>query len=64
MVLADTTVRLWDVATGQERITLKGHPAAVVRAAFAPDGKTLATASADGTLKLWRAATDPEALAR
>ena len=31
---------------------------------FSPDGNTLATASSDGTVKLWRAATDPEALRR
>ena len=36
---------------------------AVTCLAFAPDGKTLATASGDGTVKLWRAAKDQEATA-
>jgi hypothetical protein len=52
-------VKLWDSATGQERITLKAG--AVTYVAFAPAGKTLATANADGTVKLWRGATDQAA---
>src|SRR4051794_7861218 len=31
----------------------KGHTAAVLAVAFAPDGKTLASAGADGMAKLW-----------
>jgi len=54
-------VKFWDSVTGQERLTLK--TGAVTSVAFAPDGKTLATASPDGTVKLWRAATDQEATA-
>src|SRR5436853_17415 len=36
-----------------EPLTLKGHKGWVGGLAFGPDGKTLATASADGTVKLW-----------
>jgi WD40 repeat protein len=39
----DTTVRLWDVATGEEQAVLKGHPTAVYSVAFSPDGKDLAS---------------------
>ena len=32
---------------------LTGHTSAVASVAFAPDGHTLATGSADGTVRLW-----------
>jgi WD40 repeat protein len=61
----DTTIRLWDVATGQERATLRGHKVPVATLAIAPAGNLLASAGwDDGSLMLWRAATDNEATAR
>src|SRR5206468_10167992 len=57
-------INLWDVATGQERMTLKGHNAAVHRLAFSPRGHTLASGSDDGSVRLWQAASEPEATAR
>jgi len=42
------------------RATLKGHTGAVVGLAFSPDSKTLASASYDGTLKLWDMNTGKE----
>jgi len=44
-------------------MTLRGHKAALRSVAFAPDGNVLATGSEDGTVKLWRATTEREALA-
>ncbi|HEX8845579.1 MAG TPA: AAA-like domain-containing protein [Pyrinomonadaceae bacterium] len=38
---------------GQEPITFRGHTKPVTSIAFSPDGKTLATGSADLTVKLW-----------
>jgi WD40 repeat protein len=55
-------IRLWDVATGRSVGTCAGHKQSVGSVAFAPDGKTLASASDDSTLKLWNVATQQELL--
>ena len=48
----DHTVRLWDVATGEERGVLRGDMA-VMAVAFSPDGQLLASGDLGGTVTLW-----------
>jgi WD40 repeat protein len=54
------TVKLWDTATGQELLALRGHQDPVWDVAFAPGGCTVASASADRTIKLWDLITGAE----
>jgi WD40 repeat protein/serine/threonine protein kinase len=53
----DRTVKLWDVASGLERTSLKGHTDDINSVAYSPDGKTVASGSRDRTIKLWDVAT-------
>jgi WD40 repeat protein len=49
----DRTLKLWDLATGQARLTLTGHAGSVLAAEILPDGRQALSASEDGTLRLW-----------
>ena len=50
---ADGSVGAWDAATGRVVRQFTGHRHAVTSLALTPDGKTLATGSADTTVLLW-----------
>src|SRR5262249_55299021 len=55
---ADSTIRLWNVPTGQELFTeFQGHDAAVNWLAFVPEGNTLVTADDNGQLFQWDTAS-------
>ncbi|MGB7085539.1 MAG: hypothetical protein WBD47_08295, partial [Phormidesmis sp.] len=47
----DGTARVWDSQSGQE-IAKLNHDSSVNAVSFSPDGRTVATASADGTAQI------------
>ncbi|MBC6436263.1 hypothetical protein FM036_45975, partial [Nostoc sp. HG1] len=49
----DNIVNVWDLK-GAAIATFVGHSATVTGLAFSPDGQTIASASQDNTIKLWR----------
>jgi len=51
--------RVWRL-NHNETFTLKGHGGPVTEVAFSPDGKTMASVSADGSVKLWDVNTNQE----
>lgn len=58
----DSTIKLWDVASGEEIATLRGHTSSVGCVAFSPDGMRLASTSRDDTIKLWDVASGKDIL--
>jgi WD40 repeat protein len=56
---ADGDVRVWDVETGKEQLTLKEYNHGIIRVVFSPDGKRLVSAS-QKTVKVWDAQSGQE----
>lgn len=52
---SDSTLRIWDAATGECRLTLEGHSSSVLSCEFAPDGTRVVSGSSDNTIRVWDA---------
>jgi hypothetical protein len=59
---ADQTAKVWELTSGRELLTLKGHADVVASVAFSPEGKRIVTGSDDKTAKVWDAASGRELL--
>jgi WD40 repeat protein len=51
---SDTTIKLWNIASGELIDTLMGHADAVNALALTSDSKRLVSASSDNTLRVWQ----------
>lgn len=56
-------IKVWDVATGQGRLELIGHTAAVKSVEFTPDGRSLISGGSDGAVRIWDLRTGKERVA-
>ena len=54
---ADSSIKLWNVATGVCEVTLVGHSNKVLSLGFSPWGKYLVSGGSDNTVRVWDFAT-------
>jgi WD40 repeat protein len=55
-------LKIWDLATEKEPVPLRGHALQVHSIAFSPDGKRIASGSADRTIRIWDSTNGNELL--
>jgi WD40 repeat protein len=53
LAIGHRTIQLWEVATMKLRREFDGHQGAIRSLAFSPDGRLLASGSADTTILIW-----------
>jgi WD40 repeat protein len=58
----DNSFVVWEAKTGAVVRVVRGHVSHIHRLRYSPDGRLLASASTDGTVKLWSSDTFEEAL--
>jgi eukaryotic-like serine/threonine-protein kinase len=56
----ERTINVWDATTGRAIGALRGHEGPVTALAYSPDGKRLASGSADKTIRLWEPSSGKE----
>ena len=57
----DSTVRVWDIKSGENLYTLNGHEDSVLSIAISePDGQVIASGGIDGVLRRWKLQTGEE----
>ena len=49
----DGTIKFWDVVSGEQKMSIDGHPNGIDRIIFSPDGSTFATLGGFGTILIW-----------
>ena len=53
MLCLEVLIKLWDIFTGKEIKTFKGHTESVQSVAFSSNGKYALSGSRDHTIKIW-----------
>ena len=56
------TIHLWAIPFEKSHAILKGHTAKINAISLTPDGKTLASGSSDGTIRIWDTSTGNQLL--
>ena len=57
---SEPTVKIYNAQNASEILSLKGHTKRIRAIDVSPDGKTVATGSLDGTVRIWNAETGEE----
>lgn len=59
----DDTIKVWDVTSGTELLTIRGHTDHIESVAVSPDGRSVVSAARDNTARIWDLETGRELLA-
>ncbi|MGB6220597.1 WD40 repeat domain-containing serine/threonine protein kinase [Haloferula sp.] len=58
----DRIVRVWDINTGKEVLSFRGHTDSITTLAWSPDGQWIASGQRGGMVRIWNAAEDSRPL--